>query len=465
MVITLPAEAEPREIKERFSRRIVRTLMGNFRSFSEALLELVDNAFDKFDGFHGGRTLRVHVEASRSKIVVENIGGRGMGFQDLENWLLWGQSDTEAGIGEYGQGGKAAMGYLGNAWQVQTKRWDESEMLEIKESQWREGDELKRYVVKSARAPQELDGLGYCRIEITSLRQKNQNIQRLWHQLGNAYRPLLKDGKVSITLNDQHVPPFELPIYDGVPISQIREKTQNGIFLTGWVGELKRDARQRTPISINGGMRVLRAGRLVCDGEFFGHPGPSYKQSLSRLIGEIEVSTHVPVLPNKTDFDRDSLEWNDIRVTMQKVLKPHIDRLLQQPDEVLVTREERKRVQKVRELMVLALKQLALQASGGTGRKDLEPNSNIQQNRQPDPNRRQKKRRKPRTGMPEWRIRPLDQSRRWDWDTERGRDGKPIEVLIINKSFPWYTERKGDELYIAETAPLPSFPRHPSPQQ
>ncbi|MGQ9572784.1 MAG: hypothetical protein ACUVV3_06320, partial [Dehalococcoidia bacterium] len=43
----------------------------------------------------------------------------------------------------------------------------------------------------------------------------------------------------------------------------------------------------------------------------------------------------------------------------------------------------------------------------------------------------------------------LDPSIRSDW--ERNSDGR---VLLINKKFPLYEQRRGDELYIAETAAL-----------
>ncbi|MSQ41054.1 MAG: hypothetical protein EXR55_05240 [Dehalococcoidia bacterium] len=103
-------------------------------------------------------------------------------------------------------------------------------------------------------------------------------------------------------------------------------------------------------------MRLLRNGRLVCAEEFFGHPGPTYKQSLARLIGEVDIPRQVNILPNKTDFDKSSSLWEEVRETMYTVLKPHIHRLLAQPDEVIVSKEEKARVKRVRELMIVALK-------------------------------------------------------------------------------------------------------------
>ncbi|MSQ41055.1 MAG: hypothetical protein EXR55_05245 [Dehalococcoidia bacterium] len=88
------------------------------------MFELVDNAFDQFDGHLGGDHLEVRLEATKDKVVVEDTGGRGMGIQELRQWLHWGEIDARAdggGIREYGQGGKASTGYIGKAWSVQSK--------------------------------------------------------------------------------------------------------------------------------------------------------------------------------------------------------------------------------------------------------------------------------------------------------------------------------------------------------
>jgi hypothetical protein len=45
---------EPVILKEKLTRKILRSVYAQFSSLSVALLELVDNAFDEFDGFQGG---------------------------------------------------------------------------------------------------------------------------------------------------------------------------------------------------------------------------------------------------------------------------------------------------------------------------------------------------------------------------------------------------------------------------
>ncbi|MGQ9573436.1 MAG: hypothetical protein ACUVV3_09725, partial [Dehalococcoidia bacterium] len=158
------------------------------------------------------------------------------------------------------------------------------------------------------------------------------------------------------------------------------------------------------------------------------------------MIGEAELSK-VPVLPNKTDFDRDSEEWEAAQAEIHQVLKPHIEALLKQPDEVKVTKEEKQRVQEVRQLMIRALDWLDKHgeasplAAPSTGRKPPRP----REFRPEEPVARRgplEAPRKPRSpappdavgrlkrlGMiPEWEPRVLDPSIRSDW--ERNSDGR-----------------------------------------
>ena len=131
-----PETPEPVIIKEKLTRKILRPVMAQFSSLPEALLELVDNAFDEFDGVHGGNHLDVDVIVTKNSLTVENTGGKGMGVNELQNWLNWGEAYKTDAIGEYGQGGKAAMGYLGSSWIVYAKRWDEPVLWKITEDKW-----------------------------------------------------------------------------------------------------------------------------------------------------------------------------------------------------------------------------------------------------------------------------------------------------------------------------------------
>jgi len=459
---------EPVIIQEKLTRKILRPLMANFTSTSEALHELVDNTFDEFDGIHGGTHLKVTIGIGKNTVVIENLGGKGMGPQELNDWLEWGGTGKAGGIREYGQGGKAAMGYLGTAWIVLTKRFDEPWLWEMREDNWDDfSSDEKIYEAIPSKSDRTLQGLGYCRFEIRNLRKARQEINRLRTKLANVYRTYLQDGKTTIIVNGEPVPPMPLPLYEGFETQQVRVRSPQGCSIKGWIGRLRRDARVRGGPKIVGGMRLLRRGRLICDGEYFGHPDFHYKASLGMLIGEVELGK-VPVLPNKTDFNRDSHEWADVQATMYEILKPHIEALLKQSEDETVTREEQKRVAQVRSWMIDAIKLLGSQDElddwFGLDRGRKSPEKSEQQEIRPGKDSIvERKPQQPRTSppegaigklrrlgiMPEWELKDLDPSFRSHWEKENGK-----RRLLINKRYCLYDERKGDELYIAETAAL-----------
>ncbi len=464
----------PVTIQERISRKILRAYMANFRSVPDALLELVDNAFDEFDGFHGGMHLEVTIKITKDSIIVENLGGKGMGAKELDDWLNWGKAIKTDAIGEWGQGGKAAMGYLGRAWIVHTKRWDQPWLWEIKEDNWDDvSSGEKSYKAVATEGNTQWEELGYCKFEIKNLRDRRQDMNRIKTVLSNIYRKYLEEGKSSITVNGEPVTPLVLPIYEGFEIQQFKEKTSPGRWVKGWIGRLKRDVRVRGGPRIAGGIRLLRKGRLICDGEYFGHRDFRHKASLGTLIGEVELATKVPVLPNKTGFDTDSPEWDESREVMYEVLKPHIEALLRQKEEETVTREEKKRVSQVRSLMIEAFKRLSKYEGlyGWFGEdigrkrrkqrsKDREPTKELDST---EKDKRKYKQQEPRTPppedavgrlrrlgkMPEWELKDLELEIRSEWGEKNGN-----RCLLINKAFCLCKEREVDDLYIAETAAL-----------
>jgi len=464
---------KPVVIQERISRKILRAVMANFRSVPDALLELVDNAFDEFDGFHGGAHLEVTIKMTKDSIVVENLGGKGMGPKELNDWLNWGEALKTDAIGEYGLGGKAAMGYLGNAWIVHTKRWDEPWVWEIIEDNWDDvSSGEKSYEAVPIKRDIQREGLGYCKFQIKDLKKRRQDINRIKTVLSNTYRKYLEEGKASITINGEPIAPLVLPIYEGFGIQQFKEKAPQGWWIKGWIGRLKRDVRVRGGPRIIGGMRLLRKERLIYDGEYFGHPDFRHKASLGMLIGEVELTPKVPVLPNKTGFIIDSPEWDEAQKIMYDILKPHIDALLKQKEEETVTREEKKRVSQVRRMMIEAFKLLSkygdldlLGKDRGRKRREQRPKAPevIKEQDLTGEERREHKEHEPRTPppedavgrlkrlskMPEWELKDLGLDIRSEWGKKNGN-----RCLLINKKYCLYEEREGDELYIAETAAL-----------
>lgn len=461
---------EPVTLRERISRNLVRPYMANFKSVPDALLELVDNAFDEFDGRHGGQHLKVTIKMTKDSIIVENLGGKGMGTKELGDWLNWGAPIKTDKIGVWGQGGKAAMGYLGHAWEVHTKRWDEQWLWGIREENWDDASSgEKAYNAVPIKRDVQHQGVGYCKFEIKNLKTRRQDINRVKAVMSNIYRQYLEEGKSSIFVKGEPVNPLELPLYEGFEKQKFKEKTPQGWWIKGWIGRLKRDVRVRGGPRITGGMRLLRKGRLIYDGEYFGHRDFLHKASLGTLIGEVELTTKVPVLPNKTGFDTDSLEWDESRKVMYDVLKPHIEALLKQKEAETVTREEKKRVYQVRSLMIKAFellnKALSDQFGEDKGRKrpkKIEGQKPIKEAAREEEEEHKHKKQEPRTHaphgavgilkrlgkMPEWELKVLEPEIRSEWGEKNGN-----RCLLINKKYCLYEERE-DDLYIAETAAL-----------
>lgn len=466
-IIEMP---KPVIIKEKLSRKILRPLMAQFSSLPEALLELVDNVFDEFDGVHGGSHLDIDIVITKHSITVENVGGKGMGQKELSKWLKWGEAHKTDAIGEYGQGGKAAMGYIGSSWVVETKRWDEPWLWELREDKWDDvSSSEKRYkAVAKKDENKKRNNLGYCKFEIRKLKKRRQDINRIRAELSNIYRKYLEKSKARITLNYEPISPLKLPIYEGFRIEQFKENTPQGFKISGWIGRLKRDVRVKGGPRINGGMRLLRKGRLIRDGEYFGYPDFRYKASLGTLIGEVEL-TKVPVLPNKTGFDTDSPEWNTVREIMHRILKPHIEDLLKQREEDTITREEKKRVSQVRGMMIEALNllnkygDLSGKFGEDRGRKQPEYQETTSTQDLKEEGKVPHKKHEPRTPppkdavgrlqrlskMPEWELRDLESDIRSDWGEKEGQ-----RCLLINRKYCLYEEWEGDPLYIAESAAL-----------
>jgi hypothetical protein len=218
---------------------------------------------------------------------------------------------------------------------------------------------------------------------------------------------------------------------------------------------------------------------MICDGEFFGHRGPWFKQSLNQLIGVLEMGP-VPVNMNKTDFDRDSDAWTQVQGEMHERIAPLVRELSGARDLERISRSDWRRVRQAQRLVERVLVQLDLDellppeerarrrtagpsrppdavedpgrcveggaidsltlplpligdsaSSGGSGSvRERPPSLGARVRRQ-------------RIG---WEPRLLTEDRRSDWEEVDGH-----RTLLINTRFPLYKESKGDVWYVVET--------------
>jgi len=177
---------------------------------------------------------------------------------------------------------------------------------------YRDRSRLKTYELQevSKRVPAHL---GYVRIRIDEV-DKRVDLKRVGQRLSDTFRLLLERGDLQIILNGSPLKPRSL----GELARKDFRVRAAATIVGGWVGTV--DPAKRTADFVPG-LRCYRLGRLVKDGEFFGHPTPAQEPGMAQLIGEVEIP-RVPLTINKSDFDRDSEPWVGIERRLHRLLKP-----------------------------------------------------------------------------------------------------------------------------------------------
>lgn len=445
------------EFQEQFNPRLISALYKNFKDANSAILELIDNAID--DRIPG-RLLVITIEVHGSRITVINKGGKGMGPRELEAFFIWGLSEKRGKLGRYGQGGKAAMGYLGKSWRISATKAGENEEYVIEEKDWddRSGG-MKRYVpvIEPARLIED----GVVQIDVWNLKKRIHK-KDLAKELSNVYRPLIQSEQVRIIVNGKRLTPLPIPLE--MPEEQFSFNIEEGKSVSGWLSILESGS------SMRGGVRCYEYGRLIADKEFFGQKGPSYKESLDRLIGELYIDFEIPLVMNKTDFDRDSKDWKKIQYEMQIILEPYIEILLEEKERDLPTEKEKKAVEHAGDIWKDFLKYLQYQQKVGSlpglsidvGQKPpIKVGKDIRESQQVETEIIEKRQYSPATPPPIDKIgkrkrtggylRPVPKSLpepvRYQIDEENGE-----KIILINTRFPSYKLRKNQlRLYVWET--------------
>lgn len=137
-------------------------------------------------------------------------------------------------------------------------------------------------------------------------------------------------------MNNKAILPLHIPLE--MPEEEYSFPIEEKKKISGWLSLLESGS------SMRGGVRCFEYGRLISDREFFGQKDPSYKESIDKLIGELYIDFEIPLLMNKTDFDRDSRDWEKIEVEMRKRMEPYIELLLEEKEKDLPTEKEKKAV-------------------------------------------------------------------------------------------------------------------------
>jgi hypothetical protein len=378
-----------------------------------------------------------------------------MGVREIErNYLRWGGSPKRGRqlLGQYGQGGKAAIGHLGRRFTVEASRPRDQVAWRFTDDDYRDRTRLKTYelVETSKRTPIEV---GYVRVRIDGI-DKRIDVRRLAQRLAEAYRPLLERQELELSLDRLKISPSPLSLAERRAFAI----NTGGARVRGWVGlsDPEQPAGGWAP-----GIRCYRLGRLIVDGEFFGHPGPATLPAMVRLMGEVDVP-NVALTMNKTDFDRDSQSWAAVEARMHKLLASSVRRL-ERDVEVPPPSSAIKVAEQVRRLLSQALRLSDTQdlfagfaqarpSSKEDGAPELQlettPTQPVDKEpRTPTPS--------PPGAPPDARkrgfgiivVRPLDPRVRSMTALEDG-----VRTVVINSRYPLFIERRGDVWYQLETA-------------
>ena len=450
-------------IEEQINPSIVTSLMRNYRNSNEAIFELIDNAVD--DKIPG-RTLLIEILLQKDTIKITNIGGKGMDIEDIKSFFIWGQSNKRGKLGRYGQGGKAAMGYLGNRWTLTAHKAGTIYTYKIEEFNWKnrlDGRKLYKPVVYNDLHSKTF---GYVQFEIRHLSRKI-NEEKLKKELADVYNYLIETNQIEISLNGIIVGHLNIPLDRKETFSfNIGE---NKIF-SGWLGLLQPDS------GLTGGVRCCVLGRKITDQEYFEHKDFRNKASLNSLIGEINAD-FLEMNLNKTGFDTGDIYWQKVSEVMHKKMAPFIEMLLKKKDDDFVSKDEKIRIKQAgddfnrflifkKEADNVISRLLSTKNDLDEGQKKPEALADDGLNCESEGREERSDKgmeHSPATPPP---MDPMGKRKRiggrafQDYDT-RALPNKYLrsdliteannKILIINKNFPLYQKWKGDQMYLYET--------------
>lgn len=454
-------------IKEEVTTRTIEALMSNYRDAQQAFLELIDNAVDNREL---NLPLKVQIRITKDELSVRNEGGMGLDFAGLSNFFKWGHSEKSGRIGQFGVGGKAAMGYLGRSMEVVCSSKDSDTEYRVSDNEWqiREEGKWKEYEAEERRATTKD---GYFRVRVSNLKREVSPVA-LTTKLADIYRPLLLTNSVMISVNGKKIEPLEIKYFTSDPnLAPVVLKlgTRFGQNIEMMVGVLEEGQR------VKPGIRCYYHGRLIEDEQFFNHPTPALMPQASRLIGEAHLD-FVPVTANKSGFNHGSPLWEHSSRIIHTALNPWMEKLATLKTEYTTPVENFEK-----ELAKSAKRVLEhVFATTGLVTKPQLPGESWGRRpgvRREEPTEKPEKSGHAGPGPREGRTAPtldatIGKMKRWgalfSWEVlSMGEGSKRSDVvdedgrkvLKINSDHPWYqAEKKAGEaaleLYMAETAIL-----------
>ncbi len=310
-------------VKESFDPKLITALFKNFSNQYIALFELIDNAVD--DRQHNEKLIiSIDYDPEDEKLFIKNFNGKGMSIDDLEKFFTWGHSDKTTGrIGRYGQGGKAALGYLAKSFNIKSHAKNKISGFIVKVKDWenRQTGFTDGFQVVPYQSQRDEGDVSF---EIFNLK-KEFRIETIVDRIKKTYRPLITQKKVEFLVENMPVKCSAIA-YDRTTYKTFStDITYNGrkLPLTGEFGIVD------DPKSERGGFKIFQYGRNVADKEYFGHIDPSKRWNVERLYGELYIDFDLPLSMNKTEIDKDSELWllieRKMKAQIAEIIKDAID--------------------------------------------------------------------------------------------------------------------------------------------
>ena len=342
-------------IQETFGRDLVLAYANTYPNMTDALMEIIDNPLDYR---HGRRlTIEIRVERpsnSRGRISVLDYGGEGMDSDGLSDWIQWGTGHQHAStdIGQYHVGGKLAAVYLAESLEIVCRRSNSQQVYRFKDPHWgsrrspltTEAEPLDPadFARSYPRLAQLPASVGFTLVTLDGLKRRRYEQRILYNRLANTYRNLISSEACHITLDGEDVRPLQIPesqTYNGQAVEIQRERLAPGCFVRGriWVLERERTTSGRG-LDIRPGLRTLYNGRLITDGETFGH-NLAGRATLQRLIGEVHLLEGFKPTVDKKNWLRDEGNWDALEAFLHQKMQPLVSYLNQIGESRTTSRE------------------------------------------------------------------------------------------------------------------------------
>ncbi len=270
----------------------------NYR-IPDALAELVDNAIDAVIPAD-----KLHVEVVLSqkggeKHIIVRDDGTGMTADEARKAMVLAYSQKHAGkIGEFGLGMKTACSNLGAHFEIVTTTQGAEKALRMVYDEER--------FIASGKWQIELEEVDKSFDHGTEIRVSRLKVNlyagtkdTVLNKFGKIFRHFVASGDVELTINDDPVIPVyreTINDYDTAIDFEV-----NGKRVRGFATLLTKGAP-----TAGYGITLIRHNRLVAENEKLGF---SASAGLTRLYGELHLDEW-PVNNNKTDFRRDTPDWD-----------------------------------------------------------------------------------------------------------------------------------------------------------